>query len=297
MEFRPSKSGGHWLVLAAATLWGTTGTAQALAPLGAQPLAVGTLRMLLGGALLLLLGLLGGHLRESRRSGNGWPQAWTLLAAGCIALYQLCFFAGVARTGVAVGTIVGIGSAPVLAGVLAMLIDREWPGRRWGGATLLAVTGCVLLVAQGKAMQVDGVGILLAIGAGAAYALFTQASKKLLQFQRPAAVTAVSFSLGALLLLPLAFTLDWDWVAQPRGVLVALHLGVITMALAYSLFALGLRTAPAATAVSLTLAEPLTAGLLGIFFLGEPITLPALLGVGLLFAGLALLAWRRPGYS
>ena len=286
MDSRWSGMRGHWLVLAAAMLWGTTGTTQALAPAGAQPLAVGTLRMLLGGLALLLLALLRGQLWQ----GGSWPWQWTLLTAVCIALYQLSFFAGVARTGVAVGTLVGIGSSPIIAGLLALVVEKEWPSRRWWWATLLAITGCGLLVAQGEAIRVDGLGILLAIGAGAAYALFALSSKKLLQFQTPGAVTAVSFSFGALLLLPLAFTLDWSWLAQPRGMLVGLHLGLVTMALAYTLFAMGLRTVSAATAVTLTLAEPLTAGLLGIFLLGEDMTPFAFLGIGLLFAGLAIIS-------
>ena len=38
MERRSStKTGAEWLILAAAVLWGTTGTAQACAPPGAQP--------------------------------------------------------------------------------------------------------------------------------------------------------------------------------------------------------------------------------------------------------------------
>jgi len=47
-----SHAGGAGLVLMAAMLWGTTGTAQAFAPEGAQPEVVGTLRLLIGGVAL-----------------------------------------------------------------------------------------------------------------------------------------------------------------------------------------------------------------------------------------------------
>lgn len=40
-------------ILAAAMLWGTTGTAQALAPAGVNPLALGALRVAIGGIALL----------------------------------------------------------------------------------------------------------------------------------------------------------------------------------------------------------------------------------------------------
>lgn len=284
MSARPG-SGGSWLVLAAAVCWGTTGTAQALAPAGAQPVAVGAVRLLLGGLALLGYAVWRGTLRK----GEHWPVKSTLVAAICMAAYQLCFFAGVARTGVAVGTLVAIGSSPILAGLIAWSLRGEIPSRRWGWATLLAVVGCGLLVISGRGLRLEAGGVFLALGAGLAYALFTVASKGLLEMQPPEAAMAVVFSLGALFLLPFFFTADLTWLVQPRGALVALHLGVVTVALAYTLFAQGLRRVPVATAVTLTLAEPLTAGALGVFLLGERLTLAAALGSASIFAGLVLL--------
>jgi DME family drug/metabolite transporter len=52
---------------------------------------------------------------------------------------------------------------------------------------------------------------------------------------------------------------------------------------------------PTATAVTLSLAEPLTAGLLGVFLLGEQLTPLAWLGIAFLFMGLALLAASKRG--
>lgn len=279
-------------VLAAAICWGTTGTAQALAPAGATPLAVGTLRLLIGGSALLLWALGRRQLRW-----RGWPPAAIATAIGAIAGYQLFFFAGVARTGVAVGTVVAIGAAPVLAGLLGLLLLGERPTLRWLAATSLAIAGCTLLITADGDLQIDLPGVILAIGAGGAYALYTIASKDLLRVQPPDAVTAVAFFGGALLLAPLLFFVDLAWLAQPQGMLAALHLGVVTTALAYMLYIRGLLTLPTTTAVTLALAEPLTAALLGTLVLGERLTAPALSGMALIFAGLIVLtsgAWRRP---
>jgi DME family drug/metabolite transporter len=210
-----------------------------------------------------------------------------------MAAYQLFFFAGVRRTGVAVGTIVGIGSAPILAGAIGFLARGERPGRRWAVATLLAVMGCSLLIAAGRSLHVDPTGLLLAIGAGAAYASFTVASKGLLEHNPPEAVMAVIFCIGALFLAPLFFTADFTWLAQPRGLAVTLHLGLVSVALAYNLFARGLTRVPVATAATLTLAEPLTAGMLGVFLLGERLTPLAGFGILLIFMGLALVSVRQ----
>jgi DME family drug/metabolite transporter len=281
-----ARRNGQWLVLAAAVLWGTTGTAQALAPVGAEPLVVGALRLAVGGAGLLAVALCRGGLDLRRR----WPIGVTFCAAFFTAAYQVCFFAGVARTGVAVGTIVGIGSSPIAAGLLDWLVRKERPGRRWAIATCLAIIGCSLLAAKGGSLDVNPLGLLLAVGAGVSYAIYTLSVKGLLDDRSPDAVMAVVFCLGALMLSPLFFTADLHWLAEPRGIAVALHLGLVATALSYFLFARGLRTVPVSSAVTLSLAEPLTAGLLGVTVVGERLTLPAVAGIALLFLGLVLLA-------
>jgi DME family drug/metabolite transporter len=281
---------GALLVLAAAMLWGTTGTTQALAPAGVSPTSIGTMRLVVGGAVLMLLASLRGGFGSGR-----WPVGNTLLAGACVASYQLCFFWAVQRTGVAVGTLVGIGSSPVIAGMLGFLFRGERPGRRWFVATLFALAGCGLLVAGGGKISVDLLGVLLALGAGASYASYTMAIKSLLPGRTPDAVMAVVFCIGALILSPLLFTSNLQWMASPRGVTVVLYLGIVVTALSYWLFARGLRSVPVATAVTLSLAEPLTAALLGISLLGERLSPVALCGIPLLFAGLAVLAGSLAG--
>lgn len=296
MAQRGGTSGGAWLVLLAAVCWGSTGTAQAFAPLGATPPAVGAVRLAVGGAALLLWAVA----RRAFRADRRWSLRATLAAAACMAAYQLCFFAGVARTGVAVGTVVAIGSAPVLAGVFGWWLRRERPGRAWAVATVLAVTGCALLSLAGgqdpSGVTLDAAGVLLAVGAGGSYALFTVLSKELVAQQRPEAAMGVIFSLGALMLSPLFFVLDFAWLREGRGLLVALHLGLVTTALAYVLFAQGLLSTSVATAATLTLGEPLTAALLGLLVLRESVTAVSLVGMALIGIGLLALA-RGTGNS
>ncbi len=284
------KSRGAWLVLMAACLWGTNGTAQTLAPPEAQPIIIGTLRIALGGLTLLVIALSRHSLRDRRR----WPFWPTLLGALSMAAYQLFFFAGVARTGVAIGTIVGIGSTPILAGPIGYLARGERPSRRWVLATFLGIIGCALLIVAGETIHLDLLGIFLAVCAGGSYAVFTTVSKGLIEQHSPEAVMAVTFCLGACFLLPLLATANLHWVAQPSGYLVILHLGVITAGLAYTLFARGLRLIPVATAASLTLGEPLTAGLLGVFLLRENLSGVAIIGILLIFFGLAYLTVEKP---
>ncbi len=278
---------GVWFVLMAAMLWGTTGTTQAFAPAGFDPMVIGTLRLALGGVAMLLIVLVTGGVSHLK----GWPLKTTLAAALFTALYQAFFFAGVAKTGVAIGTIVGIGSAPVAGGLLGYLFRGEKPGRSWFVATGLAIIGCVVLtLSSGGDVVIDLTGVALAIGAGVAYAAYTLVIKGLLETHEANAVIAVVFCIGALMLMPLLIGREFSWLANPRGFAVVLHLGLVTAALAYWLFARGLKRVPVATAVTLTLAEPLTAGLLGLLVLGEQLNTLSFVGIALIFSGLAVLS-------
>lgn len=275
-------------VLLAAVLFGTTGTAQALGPDGLSPLGIGAGRIAVGGLLLVVLAVVTGELRSLRR----WPVGTVILLVLGVAGYQLAFFAAVQQAGVAVGTIVTIGSAPAFTGLVGALLGQGHPDVRWAGATALAVVG-VVLIASGPDSSTRAGGILLALLAAASYAAYTVAAKRLLDAGRPpVAVMAVGFGLGALLLAPLVPTLATT--AGAGGWLVVLYLGVLPTAAAYVLFARGLRHLPAATVATLTLAEPVVAAALGVLLLGEPVTVARVAGAALILTGLALLARAEP---
>ena len=192
------------LVLMAAALSGTTGTAQALGHVG-DPVAVGAGRLAVGGGALVLITLmLGGRaalLTCLRRPLLGL----TVIAAVALAICQSAFFSAVASTGVATGTVVALGTAPVVTGLCAAAVFRERLTRWWIAATSLAVFGCVVLVtahSQGTA-QVSSAGVALAAAAGTCYGVYTAAAKALLNQGVPAlAAMAVTLSLGAVLLAP-----------------------------------------------------------------------------------------------
>ncbi len=277
-------------VLIAAILFGTTGTAQALGPDGSTPMTVGASRILIGGSLLAAMALAAGGFR------GRWPLGQVLLAGAGVAVYQLAFFQAVADTGVAVGAIVAIGSGPVFAGILERVLDGAWPGRTWFIATALATTGvAVLSLASATDASLSAGGIGLALVSGLGYATYTIVAKRLLRLgHTPVAVMGASFGLGAVLLLPVLLLGETAWLHTPDGLALALYLGIVPTALAYSLFARGLRSLDASEVTTLVLAEPLTATVLGVVVLDERVGTGGLLGAVLILAGLAVLALPRP---
>lgn len=285
-------SGARIQILLAAVLFGTTGTAQAVGP-DLDPLAVGASRIAVGGALLGLVAVVLAATGRLRLHTGGGPRV-VMLAGACVAVYQATFFAAVADTGVAVGTVVAIGSGPAFAGLFASTFAGERLTRRWAAATGLACAGVVLLVLGGGAGgSVSAPGVGLALVAGAGYAGYAVASKRMLdEGGAPEAVMAAVFGVGGLLMLPLMAIVPAGGLVTPGGLTLVLYLGAVPTALAYLLFARGLDRTGASETATLTLAEPLTAAALGVIALGERPGLAAAGGAALVMGGLAVLALR-----
>ena len=288
------------VVLASALCFSTTGTAQALGPEGTSPVVVGAARVLVGGAGLVLVawwtaGRRGAGLAVRLGLPTGPGTAGAAWRAGlAVAVYQVAFFLAVRTTGVAVGTVVALGSAPVLTGAIGWALGHGRPDRRWAAATVLGCAGLAVLVAGGRAAHVSPAGVLLALVAAAAYAGYTVGAKSLLSTGAGAeSGMAAVFGAGAVWLLPAFALAPVGWMATPRGAALVVWLGLVPTTLAYVLFARGLVHLSAAEVTTLVLAEPLTAAALGIALLGEPLGVPTVVGGALILAGLVVVALRR----
>jgi drug/metabolite transporter, DME family len=269
-------------ILLAAICFGTTGTAQAVGP-GASPVAVGAGRIVFGG---LLLALVARGLRV-RLPRVGTPLIGMAVA---VAVYQLSFFAAIRLTGVAVGTVVAIGTGPAAAGVLGRLLNGERLSARWAQATALAALGVALLAGNGGA-SVEPTGVALAVTSGVGYASYTVLSKRMLEAgEAPEGVMAAGFSGAGLLLLPVLLAAGPGFLATPGGLAMAVYLAAVPTALAYVLFSRGLRRLSSGETATLVLAEPLTASALGVVALGERPSAVAGAGALLVLAGLLVLA-------
>ncbi|WP_338450957.1 EamA family transporter [Niallia oryzisoli] len=273
-----------FLVLLAAILWGTTGTTQALAPETAHPIAIGATRLAVGGLFLVIIVLIKGKFNF-----KNWPIKTTIFASLSMALYQPLFFSAVSITGVSIGTVVAIGSAPILSGLIEWLYLKIRPSKVWWYSTFLSILGCLMLFGNKESVYVDPIGILMSLGAGLSFASYTIISRKLVVSHSSLSVVAVVFTLSAIFLSPFLFVFDMSWVTSLRGVGVSLQLGIMATGVAYLLFSKGLTHVSSSTAVTLSLAEPLTAALLGVFIVGEHLNTTSWLGIFLLMLGIGIL--------
>jgi DME family drug/metabolite transporter len=284
----PSHGRSVALVVAGGVMLGSAGTAAAFGPDGATPAGVGGLRLLAGAvALTLLLPLVGG--RWSRLPGLvRRPTVWVMGA--CSAAFQPLFFGAAGRAGVAVTTLLAVGSIPVFAGLVGWLVLRHRPSAAWVAATAVAVTGLALR-SWGELELGSPVGLLMALAAGFCVACYLTASK--IEVERgthPVELPVAAYGVGSVVLAPVTLGQPLAWALTPAGFAVVVYLGVVTMALGNVLPIVGMRSMGPGPASIPMLADPLTATALGVLVLGETIPPLGAVGVGLVVAGLALQA-------
>src|SRR2546422_121098 len=250
---RPAAALG--LIALAAVSWGTTGSVTTLLVTRAEatPLVVGAARVLVA-AVLLLAAARASRWRRAGVTGGLWPaagDAWRCVALGaCMAAFQATYFTAVTRAGIAVTALVAICSAPIMIAALAAVLLGERPTPRLALALVLGVGGTALLVAApaaGATAPRPLSGVVLALGAGLAYALYVVIAKAAVARTAPLPLAALTFAVAAALLAPVLaapgagrqLALGWPWL---------LYLGTVTTAGAYALYTAGLRHLPAAAA-------------------------------------------------
>lgn len=286
---------GTWCVLGASVLWGTTGTAATFAP-GAGPLAIGAVAMGLGGLLQALSAA-----RPIMRAGAALHAQRRVVALGAatVAVYPLAFYTSMRLAGVAVGTVVSIGSAPLASALAERLIDRRRLTGRWMLGAALGLAGIVLLCLAGATQSGSShagpwatvLGVSLGLAAGATYALYSWAAHLLIGRGLPTrAVMGAVFGLGGLLLLPVLLATGAPLVASWPAAAVGAYLALVPMSGGYLLFGWALARVPASTATTLSLLEPAVATVLAAGVVGERLSASGWSGLALIVGCLAVLS-------
>lgn len=284
---------GLTLVISAALLWGTTGTIQALLPENREPIIVAAMRLGIGALTLLVLAAAAAGSRSAFRD---LPVRAVIGAGVAIGVYNVMFFTAIVGAGVGIGTALAIGGAPVWVTLYEVLVLRRVPGRSRLLGQVICIAGAALLVLSGSQSDASLAGILIAALAGSAYGAYSVITSGIGHMAPATTIASATFGVAALLVAPAFLILPAGWVLEPAAWPKLIFLGVFATGISYALYTWGLRDVAASTAVTLALAEPLTAWLLAAFLVGEQNSATKIIGAALLLLGLVIVsATGAPG--
>lgn len=288
---------GVFAILFSSLLWGTTGTAASYAS-SISPLAIGSFTMGIGGLLLAINGAK--HIRSDTKR---LLQARYVLLIGAIALaiYPLAFYSAMRLSGVAIGTVVSIASAPFFVAIIERLFSKENNiDGYWLFSLLLGAIGIAFLASTETSvssstldMSNKYLGILLGFVAGFTYALYSWAAKALINrgVSSKSAVGSI-FGLGGILLVPVFLLNTNTFIISSVNTMVLLYIAIIPMFIGYLCFGFGLKTIHASKATLLTLFEPAVAAIFAVCVVGESISLLGWFGLFLIMICLLLQSYK-----
>ena len=277
-------------VLAAGTFWGTMGFfARSLYAAGFGPLEVAQTRITTG---LILVGLYILIFNRSQFKVK-LKDIWCFLGTGIISLllFSTCYFSALNYTSLAVAAIL-LYTAPFFVMLLSLLLFKEKMNSKKVLALLLAFTGCVLVSGVGGDTLFSWKGILLGLGSGFFYALYSIFGRYAIN--RGYGAWTMTFYTFLFCSIGCAFLSDWQVIgtvmaASSANILWVLGLGFVTAFLPYVLYSTGLEHMESSKASILASVEPVVSALFGVFVFHESLSVWGILGIVLVLGAIIVL--------
>jgi len=265
--------------------------------------ALGSLLRLLPLTLIAVVVMLvrgTGEARPAAPEFLGWGLIGRLVAGGVIALVvgNTMYFLALTNGGLGV-TVAGVQSGSVLGGLwIAFVLLRERPVRAQllGAAFIVAGLVGVGIAQTGNLADLWWLGLLFALGAGTTYAISNTISRYV-QRRRPVLfATLLIGNLGALVPLVailVARAAAGDLIVVDQAGATAVIAAGFANAVAVASLALAVRTAPVATVNSISSASIVFSFVASIVLFDETGSLPMILGIALVTAGIVVAQIRR----
>jgi drug/metabolite transporter (DMT)-like permease len=282
-------------IISAAFLWGIIGLfVSRLYALGFTPTQVVAVRMLC--ACLLLVGYASWQNRKLFRIRFVDLKYFVGTGIVSVVMLNLCLFTAIQETSISVATIL-LYTAPAFVTLFSRLLFKESLSLRKVMALLATLTGCALVVGflpYGDE-TVTSWGLLLGLGAGFFYALYSIFGKYALQRHDPLTVTVYTFLLASLAITPFSqLGSALPLFREPETWLMILGLGFLSTMLAFLLYTRGLQKIESSRAAIIATLEPVVASLMSFWVFGETLNGWQYAGIGLVLAAVLLVQQPAP---
>lgn len=288
-ETRTTPRGACASILAAAALWGIIGLwNRNLMAGGLAPTDIVVVRNF--GGMLLLLAVFAVRDRGVFRVRREHLKYFLGTGVVSVVLFTCCYFTCQKLCSLAVASIL-LYTAPSFVVVLSAVLWKEPVTKKKLLALALTLAGCALVcgVFAGD-LTVTVPGILLGLGAGFFYALYSVFGRYALAHYSSMTVTVWTFIFAGpaslALLRPARMA---EALAAPRMWLLAAGLVVFSTVLPYILYTRGLARVESGRAAIMASLEPVVASLAGALVFGEPMGAATLAGILCVLAGVYIL--------
>ena len=204
--------------------------------------------------------------KQSIRIANGKDLFFLLCAGVILALHWWAFLESIQLSTVAIGTIT-FASFPLFVTFLEPLLYHQKLKRRNVILAIVILIGVVITIPEFSLENHISLGILIGMISALAYAVLTVMNKRIVEKYNSVLMAFYEQATAAVVLLP--FVISAKLQPSFTDIALLLFLGVITTALAHTLFISSLKALPAQLAGICSSMETVYGILFAMLFLGE----------------------------
>lgn len=288
---KSSSALGPALIILAGIFWGSMGIfVRHLAEYGFTPIQIVCIRVVLAALLFCVIQLIIDP-KGFKISLRDIP-LFLGLGLGSILFFTVCYFTAISMMTLSTAAIL-LYTSPIWIMLMSLLFFHEKLTGRKVIALFLAFGGCVLVSGiSGGGLTL--VGLLVGLGSGIGYGLYSILGTIALRRYSPYTVTTWTFivaAIGSIFISHLADMVEKISAASSISGLLGFGLltALVTAVIPFLAYTLGLRNVEASKAGILATIEPMVATMFGILVFSEPLTLMSGLGVLLILAAVVIL--------
>jgi len=286
---------GPLLIIMAGCFWGSMGIfVRKLSTFGFSPIQIVSIRLTIAALVFALLLFIKD--RSGFRIALRDLPLFLGLGFGSILFFTVCYFSAITIMPLSTAAIL-LYTSPIWIMLMSVLFFREKLNRIKLIALALAFAGCVLVSGiSGEGLTLTG--LLLGLGSGIGYGLYSILGTIALRKYSPYTVTTYTFLFAAagswLVCGPADLISKFAAADNLTGLLLFCVLtGLVTAVIPFLAYTLGLRTVEASKAGILATIEPLVTTLVGIIVFSEPVTLLSGLGIVMILIAVILLNRKK----
>ncbi|MDZ7659111.1 MAG: EamA family transporter [Fodinibius sp.] len=228
-----------------------------------------------------------------------WMDSMSFIGTGIFStvFFSWAYFTAIEEVSLSVAVIL-LYTGPAFVVVLSRIFFGEPMTSRKIGALVLTLFGCVLVIKVFpiNADRISLYGVLVGLGSGFGYALYSIFGKYALKKYHPLTVISYTFIFASIVMLPTSgFTISPQQLQSQTVWLNILGLGFFPTALAYFLYTMGLSMVESGRASIAATVEPLVATLIGVWLFNEILTIFQIIGMLFILSAVVLVQFKRIG--
>ncbi len=280
------------LIILSGILWGLMGVfSNALNSIGFTSIQGSAIRIIL--CALMLTAINFKYLKIE------FKDIWKFALIGIFSILTMSttYFESIRRSSLTLASIL-LYTAPVMVMVMSSVFYKEKITPKKLLCLVGAIVGIIMISGIDSKVKLSKAGLMYGLLSAFSYALYSIIGKMILKKYSPVTVSTYAFifaSIGVLFIcnIPQIVKISCNSAGVFYTFAIMAGCALVTAAIPYTLYTLGLKYVPAGTASVLACVEPLTATVIGISFYGDKLGIISFIGIILIFMAVGFLSFSN----